>query len=228
MRRDNLHKWIFCEGADDKLYLSTMLKKYYNVHIVPLGGCTNVIKLYRILIGFLTERSESASPNALFLIDTDRNRVPIQSVTMFNGSNPPVLLRRLQIDNNEIKLLDPSNGGTYDQTEIEDCLDPYLYWNSLTSTIKSSGSTALKKIIKKFELDKDAKRSVLRGDESCIRPTDLKFLVKKEDIIDFAEDDNNKFKIACMYAELCKNKAIEHPLADLIVKRLDIKSGELL
>ena len=50
MRRVGGYKWIICEGSDDKLYLETMLKEYKDFHIIPLGGCGNVIETYSFFV----------------------------------------------------------------------------------------------------------------------------------------------------------------------------------
>lgn len=223
MRRNEQKKWIFCEGSDDKLYLQTMLKNYKDIHIVPLGGCTNVVKLYRILVGFITEKTEKAHPDGLFLIDTDKERLSVDNIVMYSSQKPPILLRRLQIVNENIKLLDPLKGGTYQQTEIEDCLNSEIYYKAVSQAITQFGDRSLKATFKHYEFVQDAPRSVLRGDNSCIRATDPKYIAKKQQIIDFVENDQNKKQIAVIYASLCNGKTAKHPLADLIAETLGLE-----
>ena len=223
MRREGQHKWIFCEGSDDKIYLESMLKEYRDVHIVPLGGCTNVIKLYRILVGFLTEKTEKASSDALFLIDTDIERVPVGNVIFFSGEHPPIDLKRLQIVKDVINLMDPTGGGTYEQTEMEDCLDPGMYYSAVEKAVMQSADRSLKATFKKYEFVKDVPRSVFRGDNACIRAVDAKYISKKQQILDFVENDDNKKLIAAIYAKMCDGKAVNHPLAELIAKRLGLE-----
>ena len=224
MRRETGFKWIFCEGSDDKLYLQTMLSAFKDLYIIPLGGCGNVIKLYQILYGFIAEKSEEAKPDALFLIDSDIQRVQVDEPIQYSGNKKSITLKRLQIEKGEINLLNPTSGGTYQQTEMEDCLNPEIYYRALEKAIGSFGSTALKRIFKKYELDPNKKRSILRGDESCIRPTDIKYLDKKQDIIDFAEDNKYKYRIAEFYHELCSTQGkVNHPLAGLIEKQLGLE-----
>lgn len=222
MRRETNFKWIFCEGSDDKLYLQTMLSSFKDLYIIPLGGCGNVVKLYQILYEFVAEKSEEAKPDALFLIDSDKHRVQVDDSIRYNGNNKSIVLKRLQIEDDEISLLNPNSGGTYEQTEMEDCLIPQIYYNALNLAINDYGSSSLKKIFKKYELDSNKKRSILRGDNSCIKPTDIKFVEKKQDIIEFAEDDKNKYRIAKYYCKFCESQKISHPLADLIEKQLGL------
>lgn len=222
MRRKNEHKWIFCEGSDDKLYLQTMLKQYKDVHIIPLGGCGNVVKLYQILVGFMSEKTEDADSDVLFLIDTDKQRQPFKEPFTYSATKTSASIWRLQVDNGVISLLNPAGGGIYEQTEMEDCLNPEIYYKSVSQAIQNSGDRTLKSIFKKYEFVQDAPRSVFRGDESCIRATDVKVIPKKQKIIDFVEDDNNKKQIAEIYAGMCEGNSVEHPLAGLIASKLGL------
>ena len=223
MRREAGFKWIFCEGSDDKLYLQTMLSSYKNLHIIPLGGCGNVIKLYHILYGFLAEKTEEVKPDALFLIDTDKQRVQVVGPDQYSGNNKSIVLKRLQIDKGEINLLNPTKGGIYEQTEMEDCLNPEIYYKSLEMAVNNLGSKNLKGTFKKFEFDPNKKTSVLRGDNSCIRPTDIKYIDKKQDIIEFAEDERYKYQIAIYYHNLCSTQKVNHLLSELIEKQLGLE-----
>lgn len=223
MRRESGYKWIFCEGSDDKLYLQTMLVNYTDLYIIPVGGCGNVIKLYQILYSFMAEKSEEANSDVLFLIDTDLQRVNVEEPFQYNNNKKSITLKRLQIVQNVIHLLNPTKSGPYEQTEMEDCLNPNKYYEALESVISKYGNTDIKRTFKKFELVKEATTSMLRGDNACIRPTDLKYLDKKQDIISFAEDDKHKYEIARTYAVLCKGQSVEHPLADIIAAQLGLK-----
>ena len=223
MRRNEQKKWIFCEGSDDKLYLQTMLKTYKDIHIVPLGGCTNVVKLYRILVGFITEKTEKAHPDGLFLIDTDKERLSVDNIVMYSSQKPPILLRRLQIVDENINLLDPLKGGTYQQTEIEDCLNSEIYYKAVSQAITQFGDKSLNTIFNHYEFVKDAPISAIRGDNSCIRAIDPKYIAKKQQIIDFVENDQNKKRIAVIYASLCNGKTASHPLSYLIADTLGLE-----
>jgi predicted ATP-dependent endonuclease of OLD family len=223
MRREGQYKWIFCEGSDDKLYLQTMLRDYKDYFIIPLGGCGNVIKLYQILYGFVSEKSEEAKSQALFLIDTDVQRVQVKEPFQYSTAKSPLELKRLQIVRAAINLLDVIGSGTYEQTEMEDCLNPDIYYQAIAEAIKRSGDRSLKTAFKKYTFVPGSKRSRIRGDESCIRVTDVKFIDKKQLIVDFVEDDTNKYQIAEIYASLCEGKDVDHPLADQIAARLGLE-----
>lgn len=225
MRREGQHKWIFCEGSDDKLYLQTILKGYKNVHIVPLGGCGNVVKLYQILVGFMTEKSENAKADALFLIDTDIVRIEIKEPFTYSAKKTSACLRRLQITKNSINLANPLVPGEYSQTEMEDCLNPGIYYEAVNQAIQQTTDRTLKTTFRKYELVKDAPCSVFRGDNACIRATDIKYIPKKQQILDFVENDDMKKVIAGIYAELCEGQTVEQPLASLISVELGLEKG---
>ncbi len=224
-RREPNDKWIFCEGCEDKLYLESMLNHYKILHIIPLGGCGNVIKLFNIMLGFTTEKAEKAQSKMLFLIDTDKERISIKSSSSYSAGKSPITLKRLQIVNTKIELLDPTSGGTYEQTEIEDCLNPQIYYNAIKEAIKQKKDNDLIKIFNNYNLIEDAPNSVIRGDNACIRATAIEYVSEKKRIIDFIEDETNKKKIAQLYSRMCQesNKKIIHPLANLIMKKLGLR-----
>lgn len=223
MRRNDQHKWIFCEGSDDKIYLQTMLNDYNDLHIIPLGGCGNVVKMYQILVGFMTEKAEEAKADALFLIDTDDLRVDVREPFTYSAVKTTICLNRLQIINGEIKLVNPSKPGEYSRTEMEDCLNPEIYYEAVKQAIQKTEDASLKDTFGKYELVKEASRSVFRGDNACVRATDAEYIPKKQQILYFVENDDNKKTIASIYAELCKGKSVDHPLAGLIVEKLGLE-----
>ena len=227
MRYNPENKWIICEGSDDVLYLRSMLEKYDSINILPVGGCGNVVKLFQMLFGFVTENTgtEDINAKALFLIDTDGKQIKVAEPFKFGQDKRIIILRRLQIDNGEIKLINPMSYDIYNQTEMEDCLDPQLYYQALSTVIKESKNTKAKLALKKMEFLSDAKTSMLRGDDSCICPKDIKNLKDKKIIIEFAEDSDNKYRIASKYAELNEGNKVQHALAKRIIEILNLDGG---
>lgn len=221
MRQFGGVKWIICEGSTDKIYLEAMLTGHKDYHIIPLGGCSQVIKLYQILIAFMSDNCEVANADVLFLIDTDINRIPFNEQTEANKKKNKITIRRLQIIKGKIYLLNPSAGGTYEQTEIEDCLNPKIYYEAVNLAVKKSNDKALKKIWTKYERVQNIETSRFRGDDSCIRAIDVKYIEKKDKILDFVE--KNKREIALFYASQCEGKTIKHSLADLIAVELGLE-----
>lgn len=197
-------KWIVCEGSDDKTYLECMLQDN-NIKILPVGGCGNVVKLYQLLYSPMTEKEEvkAISSKILFLIDTDQKLKLIQSPIMLSGRNKDIniSLRRLQLEDGEIKLLDPTISNTYTQTEIEDCLIPKLYYNSIVEAVNEMGTEEDIDVMNNFEFVEEARSSQLHGDDACIRPKKSSYYQKKKIILRFAENSENKYKIAKKYAK---------------------------
>ena len=225
MRSDKDTSWIMCEGSDDKLYLECILEGLEKINILPMGGCGNVIKLYRIIFSSLTDRNEEKDGNVLFIIDTDKKQAPSADTIKFSGKNANINLRRLQIEADIPKLLDPNNVGTYEQTEIEDCLLPDLYFKALTNVINKVGDSKIKGLVKDFKIKENAQNSMLRNDGTCLEAKTIEAQNGKQMIIGFAEDDDNKKAIAEEYHNIYMNQdtKTEHALRSEIIKLLKIK-----
>ncbi len=224
MRVNPNTSWIICEGSDDKVYLEYMLKDYNAISILPVGGCRNVVKLYQLLYSPLTEKSEENDGKALFLMDTDLLYKFVNKPIEFSANKNTIFLRRLQIDKGEVKLLDPCTPNIYNQTEIEDCLNPRCYYEAVMKAIRKCEDNKLKSLVEKYSFVDGAETSMLRGDDSCIQATDCKFISQKNQIINFAENTENKYVIANLYREICEQSAekVEHKLAKAIVELLRI------
>ena len=229
MRADKETSWIICEGSDDKLYLECILDGLEKINILPMGGCGNVIKLYRIIFSSLTDRNEEKDGNVLFIIDTDKRQAPSAEIIKFSGKNANINLRRLQIESGVPKLLDPNSKETYEQTEIEDCLLPQIYFQALKNVIYTSGQSEIWEIINDFEVKEQATNSMLRNDGTCLKAKSVEAMNEKQKIIDFAENDENKKSIAREYCKLYKEQTqtqnIVHSLRNEITKLLKISEG---
>lgn len=210
MRFHKDYAWIICEGSDDKKYLESVLNSDEYM-ILPVGGCGNVVKLYNLLYSPLTEKNEDNSGKCLFLIDTDLKMKHVAKPYEHSATKAKdIILRRLQIENGEVRLFDPTIPNTYSQTEMEDCLDKEIYFEALKACIEQSGDDDLISIINCFHLNDEATTSVLKGDCSCIVPNSIEMLKEKSRIISFAEDSANKYAVARKYKELCQEKE-EYP-----------------
>lgn len=223
MRLDKKTSWIICEGSDDKLYLECILDGLQNINILPMGGCGNVIKLYRIIFSSLTDKAEEKDGNILFIIDTDRKQAPSADTIQFSSKRANINLRRLQLESGIPKLIDPdSKGMTYEQTEIEDCLLPKLYFSAVSNVARMSGDSVIMELVNEFTIKEDSANSMLRNDDCCLRPKSINALNEKKKIIDFAASDGNKKKIAEEYYRLYNEQTpkIEHSLRNEIIKFL--------
>ncbi len=224
MRTDKETSWIVCEGSDDKLYLECILDGIKKINILPMGGCGNVIKLYRIIYSSLTERNEEKDGNALFLIDTDKTMTSSGETMNFSKRKVNINLRRLQIDNGVPKLLNLDKVGVYEQTEIEDCLSPQIYFQALQNVIAKKEDNLLMGIINDFEVRDNAKNSMLRNDGTCLKPKTVAAMDNKREIVAFAEKDENKRLIAREYCTIYRELEVKpkHGLRNEILKLLNI------
>lgn len=228
MRNKPETNWIVCEGSDDKTYLDCMFEDEDNLKILPVGGCGNVVKLFQLLYSPMTEKEEAQSicSKILFLIDTDVQFKQVNKpLELSGGKKNNIFIRRLQLDSGEIRLIDPTIlNNTYAQTEIEDCLIPKIYYDSLVDVINVVGTENEREIMSKYAFVTGAKQSRLKGDNSCIVVTDISYVHKKQIIVDFAENSDNKYLIARKYAEKYKQSSDREPhkLQIAISKCLDI------
>lgn len=228
MRNEPEVQWIVCEGSDDKIYLECILEDESKIKILPVGGCGNVVKLYQLLCTPMSEKEEAKVINGkiLFLIDTDFQFKQVNKPLRLSKNDYSILIRRIQLDNENIKLIDPTiQNNPYAQTEIEDCLIPKVYYESLKEVINAVGNENEKTIMSKFQFIDGVKTSQLRGDKSCITHTDLKYFDKKDIILNFAEEGANKYLIAKKYVEKYKDSysAMEHKFKNVILECLSMK-----
>nr|WP_252213720.1 hypothetical protein [Clostridium sp. VAP41] len=198
-------KWIICEGSSDKIYLESVLHND-EYKILPVGGCRLVANLYNLLVSPVNSENADSSNKILCLVDTDEIK------TNFEGCIPKkssVQIRRLQVINgnetSRVKLIDPfSDGQWYSKTEIEDCLNPELYYQAVTKVIEDEHDVNVQNIFSKFQYDEQAKLSMISGDNSILKPCYVDSYREKKKIIEFLSKGNVKFRVANEYAKLNK------------------------
>ncbi|TWL65752.1 DNA replication and repair protein RecF [Bacillus licheniformis] len=214
--------WIICEGGDDKIYLDTILPENKEYRILPVGGCGNVVKLFNLLLNPLLidkkERKEFKG-KILCIIDTDETKM---NYKFENLKDMPIFLRRLQVfkSNNEevIKLLDVAKQGTiYEKTEIEDCLDPQIYYNSIKTVILSSQDSNIIDLFNNFELNREKKFSKISGDDSLLLPNGNEAYRRKNELVSFLEKPEIKMLVAKEYSQESQSTNITHALAIEII-----------
>lgn len=159
--RVNKVGWVFCEGADDAIYLREFLKiklPDQKINVVSLGGAGNVIKLYKYLYLPITDKDEADGIKAkiLFLYDTDRIRVPVESVD--SEIRKCLYLRRLQMaSGGDVSLIRATApGGQYHQTETEDCLVASRYYMAVNAYLSKYHKTLNAEFNQYFELNEKA------------------------------------------------------------------------
>lgn len=216
-------KWIICEGSDDKLYLEAILNDD-SINILPVGGCSNVVKLYNLLMNPLTiERREQKALKGriLCLIDTDEQKMNYLS---YNLKDSPIQLRRLQIDDNRyVKLIEVHRQGQiYKKTEIEDCLAPWIYYNSIKKVVEDEGNIGIQELFQAFEYNKDARLSQIEGDFSILLPKNAEGYKQKRFLVEYLSKEDIKHLVAKKYSELLSGTKITHQLAKEIFDYFNI------
>jgi predicted ATPase len=193
--------WLICEGSDDAIYFNYFLKdKVKNIIILPVGGCGNVTKIYNYLYGPMSENSEKNMINGkvVCLIDTD-DQQSVHSLPSETQSKS-LFIRRLQKKDNTIILSKTTQGGMYKKTEIEDCLAPDCFYDSVERVITKHAPTEIKKLFLQFKFNSSTQYSNINDSElRFIEPTTIDAHKNTKDILKFIQSYDIKYKIAQEY-----------------------------
>ncbi|MFD0960223.1 ATP-dependent endonuclease [Paenibacillus chungangensis] len=200
MRSENTN-WIICEGSDDKLYLSHYLSSSIaNLKILCVGGCSNVIKLYKYLYTPFQEKDEKKAVNSkiLCLIDTDDVIYDLEINSEVKGK---LRLARMQPERDgQLKLMSVKKNGFYYSTEMEDCLTPKKYYKSIKDVIEKSDDANLLELFKKFSYKEGSTYSRIKNEkDSILEPLELIKYEDKKTLFDFLDDHHIKYIIAQNY-----------------------------
>lgn len=192
--QDNPYNWIVCEGLSEKIYFEQMFSddiKTKNLRFLPLGSFKEVKKLYSLLLAPIQDPDYQIKGKVLCLIDTDSERVDIDFSKTKN-----LFFKRLMNDKSKgTTMIDVDSNITNPPTEIEDCLNPYIYKQTLIEF--SEEYELIKKIITNNEVRPKALNSYYTFD---LRESE------KEDIKSFFDDKlgYNKIRFAEKYSEISK------------------------
>lgn len=192
--QDNPYNWIVCEGLSEKIYFEQMFSneiKTKNLRFLPLGSFKEVKKLYSLLLAPIQDPDYQIKGKVLCLIDTDAERVDIDFSKTKN-----LFFKRLMNDKTKgSTIIDVDSNITNPPTEIEDCLNPYIYKQTLIEF--SEEYETIKNIITNNEIRPKALNSYYTFD---LRESE------KEDIKAFFDDKQgyNKIRFAEKYSEISK------------------------
>lgn len=187
---DNPYNWLICEGSSERIYLSAYLDdliKENNLRIIPVGGASEIKKIYNYLSACYKDVEGEITGNIYLLADTDSQLVRYDVGTyqklhckrfVYDGASNKAIL--VKIDSNPVS---PA-------TEIEDVLNAKLYYQSLSSFV---GNYDYLSFINDRETPSEGLESYSALD---LRPSE------KEAITRFFDDGNNKFLFAKKYVEL--------------------------
>lgn len=124
------YNWIICEGLSEKIYFERFFREQIdslNLRILPVGGYKEVKKIYENLISPINDPDYIVKGKVLCIIDTDKEVIKVD----YKKNTNLHFLRLLNENNNESKLVDVDSVKATPPTEIEDCLDPQAFYNTL-------------------------------------------------------------------------------------------------
>ena len=195
--RNSGKHWLLVEGNEDKKYINYYLQDK-SVNIIPLGGCGNVKKVYEYLfIPMSADGFNKVTYKILCLIDTDQKGI---SISVNSGDDKsPLLIRRLQeLSDGDITLLRNENPDR-NPTEIEDVLEPKLFYESLSEAIDKFGEQEDKEAFAAFDFDDSSVNSRIKGDNSILKQNTLSRNAKDDKLRIMSFVDSHKDKIATIY-----------------------------
>ncbi|NQZ06719.1 MAG: AAA family ATPase [Algicola sp.] len=136
LKKDSPYNWIICEGVSEKIYFEYFFKaeiEQHNLRILPMGGQSNVIRLYTYLVTPMAE--EDTAGKVYCLVDTDQTRC-----REIGNGRKNIQIRRLcnRGANDKTSLLTLDHSDT-SPTDIEQALYPTVFieaMNRLTDSEK--------------------------------------------------------------------------------------------
>lgn len=207
--------WLIVEGEEDKNYILNYLseEKAKDLIILPVGGCGIILNLYNYLYTPLSQKNEIKEINGkvVCLVDTDFQALPIEDNFNSETKKKDLIIRRLQFNRDKIELCRLENPNR-SETEIEECLNAFTFYNALKAAIDSEGDEKIKEIFNNFDFDTEKKFSFINGDNSMIYPKRDSMLEGnplnyKKQIFHFV--DSHKELICNLYCSLDNEKPPE-------------------
>lgn len=190
--QSNPYYWIVCEGQSEKIYFDYYFQNEIenkNLRILPVGGFKEVKKIYSYLTTPIKDPDYKVIGKVFCLIDTDKERIEVSEYS----KDKNLLFERLVLRKDESILVDVNNVLMNPPTEIEDCLNPVIFYHTLQEFTEKY--ELVKNLFSKKELEFDEKYSA-----------DFFDLTKKEkELIKSFFDDHegfNKILFAKKYVEL--------------------------
>lgn len=207
VKNDNTN-WLICEGSDDKLYLQHYLNEQIeNLHILPVGGIGNVIKLYEYLYVPFKEKIEkkllkNAKVFCLIASDTDQKTIKLPSQI-----DKHLFIKRLQLESdNTFSLKNLENTGLYSPTVFEDCLLPDIFKTALNKTIETEFSDEKKELYNNFTFNSTCLNTRLSGENTLLEPKHIDFLKRKEELYEEFKKNSFKYNLSINYTNTCNKE----------------------
>lgn len=184
VRLNKPYNWLICEGSSDKIYFDFYFKDLMeknNLRILPVGGASEVIKIYNYLRLPMSEK-DNIKGKIYCLIDSDGKS---EQFTCDNSIKNMVAKRILNNSKDQRTFLVDVSSNDYEmKTEIEDCLYGAIFIETLKTYTKDQTIVAILE-------DKDNFKDNSLNSYFCfnLRGDDRKILK------DFFDQDNGYRKI---------------------------------
>lgn len=194
--------WLIVEGQEDKNYLEYYLNKEKEIcKILSVGGCGPVKILYQYLyLPMKSSDAEEIKGKIFCLIDTDIDSIKLDFPSQIK--NVPLLIRRLQYFNNEVKLFKIEDQRK-SPIEIEHVLIPSQFFQALSNVIQKEGDDSIKEVLKKYEFDETMDLSLIKNYDSLIYQKTDEGESPKDNlklVTEFIEE--HKYQISIEYCKL--------------------------
>lgn len=192
--QDVPYNWIICEGLSEKIYFEEIFKEEIDskfLRILPLGSFKEVRKVYNYLLSPIKDPDYIIKGKVICLIDTDNERVEVE----YQKGKNLFFERLLNTEKNGSILVEVDSNLTSPPTEIEDCLHPVIFFQTLMEF--SEENTKLKSILINTAFNEMARNSYEFMD---LRESERKTIKA------FFDDNEgyNKIRFAKKYVEFLK------------------------
>lgn len=213
MMRSEKVNWLVCEGMDDQLYLDLLLRdKIDNLLLLPMGGIDNVVKLYNYLYTPLSEKNEKKCLSGKVVCLTDTDSRPVYPNEHYEPKNENLLLlRRLQLKDDKLELINLNPNSFRYPTVIEDLLDSNIFFEAITELINKLGNEELKNLVDNLQVNASSKYTGFSNDLKSIDGKDIESHKRKQEIIDFISRHDIKYELAVEYTKIYKDKSLPEP-----------------
>ncbi|WP_298989612.1 AAA family ATPase [uncultured Campylobacter sp.] len=201
VRLNKPYNWLICEGSSDKVYFDFYFKdlvKDNNLRILPVGGASEVIKIYEYLKLPMSEK-DNIKGKIYCLIDSDGKSE--QLVCDSKCKNNMVAKRILNNSKDQRTFLVDISSNNYEmKTEIEDCLYGAIFIETLKTYIED------KNIVTILEDEKNFKDKSLNS-HFCFNLRDADWKILKG----FFDQDSGyrKIEFAKRYVEIARDNSIK-------------------
>lgn len=199
---------ILVEGYEDKRYIEYYLDDL-NIMVLPLGGCGNVKKVFGYIYTPLCDAEMNAVgtlKKIVCLVDTDVSCTQVS--TMDEIKTGILRIVRLHQEEDQSSTLYRNNDNKHNPTEVEDVLEPSVFYNSLSICVSKDGTDEEKAVFSSYKYNTSAVCSRIKGDYGVISPNILGRNVGNDKQIIQNFINNHKDDIAKEYIKTSKTGTV--------------------